>query len=89
VALPDSAAFPSGHATAGVASLGAVAVLAAERLPSQRARALLWSTFVVLGAAVGVSRIVLNVHFVTDVLAGWSLGLAWLAACLLVRDAAR
>ena len=38
VPLPESAAFPSGHATAGVASLGALAVLAAERLPSRRAR---------------------------------------------------
>ena len=32
VELPSSAAFPSGHATHGVASLGAAAVLVAERL---------------------------------------------------------
>jgi membrane-associated phospholipid phosphatase len=37
VTLPASPAFPSGHATAGVASLGARAVLASERLPSRRA----------------------------------------------------
>jgi undecaprenyl-diphosphatase len=86
VELPSSAAFPSGHATSGAASLGAAAVLVAERLPSRRARVWLWSLVVVGGLAVGVSRIVLNVHFVTDVLAGWCLGLAWLAACLSVRD---
>lgn len=85
VPLPESAAFPSGHAAAGAASLGALAVLAADRLPS-RARVWLWSVVVVLGVAIGLSRIVLNVHFVTDVLAGWCLGLAWLAACLLVRS---
>lgn len=89
VPLPDSAAFPSGHATAGVASLGALAVLAGERLPSRRARAWLWGAVVVLGVAIGLSRIALNVHFVTDVLAGWCLGLAWLAACLLGREALR
>ena len=88
VPLPESAAFPSGHATAGVASLGALAVLAAERLP-RRARAWLWAAVVVLGTAIGLSRIALNVHFVTDVLAGWCLGLAWLAACLLGREAIR
>ena len=39
VPLPDSSSFPSGHATAGVASLGAIAVLASERLScSVRAR---------------------------------------------------
>jgi len=86
VALPSSASFPSGHATAGVASLGAAAVLVAERLPSRRARAWLWSVVAVAGVAVGLSRIVLNVHYVTDVLAGWCLGLAWLAACMLVRS---
>jgi undecaprenyl-diphosphatase len=89
VPLPDSAAFPSGHATAGVASLGALAVLAGERLPSRRTRAWLWGAVVVLGVAIGLSRIALNVHFVTDVLAGWCLGLAWLAACLLGREALR
>jgi len=89
VPLPGSAAFPSGHATAGVASLGALAVLAGERLPSRRARAWLWGAVVVLGVAIGLSRIALNVHFVTDVLAGWCLGLAWLAACLLGREALR
>jgi undecaprenyl-diphosphatase len=89
VPLPDSASFPSGHATAGVASLGALAVLVAERLPSPRARAWLWTAVIVLGVAIGLSRIALNVHYVTDVLAGWCLGLAWLAACLLARDAIR
>jgi len=89
VDLPSSAAFPSGHATAGVASLGAAAVLVAERLPSQRARIWLWSAVAVGGVAVGLSRIALNVHYVTDVVAGWCLGLAWLSVCLLARDRMR
>jgi undecaprenyl-diphosphatase len=86
IAVPPSASFPSGHATAGVASLGAAVVLAAERIPSQRARTWLWTLAVIGGLAVGASRIVLDVHYVTDVLAGWCLGLAWLAACLLARE---
>jgi undecaprenyl-diphosphatase len=89
VPLPESFAFPSGHAAAGAASLGAVGVLVAERLPSARARACVWSVVVVVGTAVGLSRIALNVHFVTDVLAGWCFGVAWLASCLLVRDRLR
>ncbi len=89
VALPASASFPSGHATAGIATLGAVAVLVAERLPSAGARRWLWTATVALGLAVGLSRIALGVHYVSDVLAGWCLGLAWLAGCLLVRDAVR
>lgn len=89
IPLPESAAFPSGHATSGAVALGAFAVLAAERMPSRRARACLWAGAVVVGLGVGLSRIALNVHFVTDVLAGWCLGVAWLAACLLVRDRLR
>jgi len=89
VPLPESAAFPSGHAASGAASLGALAVLAAERLSSRRARVWLWSCVAAAGLAVGLSRIALNVHFVTDVLAGWCFGVAWLAACLLVRERLR
>ena len=89
IPLPSSPSFPSGHATTGVASFGALAVLAAERISSRRARVWLWTVFAVIGVSIGASRVVLDVHYVTDVLGGWCLGLAWLAACLLVRDAVR
>ena len=86
VPLPGSSSFPSGHAASGAAGLGAIAILAAERLPSRRARVALWIVVVAGGLAVGLSRIALGVHFVTDVVAGWCFGLAWLVACLLVRS---
>ena len=89
VPLPESFAFPSGHATSGIAAVGALAVIASERIVSRRARVRLWILVAVLAVAIGLSRIALNVHFVTDVLAGWCLGLAWLSACLLARDALR
>lgn len=89
VPLPETASFPSGHATAGIASLGALAVFASERLESRRARVWLWASVAVAGIAVGLSRVALNVHYLTDVLAGWCLGLAWLAGCLLVRERLR
>jgi undecaprenyl-diphosphatase len=89
IPLPESASFPSGHATSGVAALGALTVVLAERLPDRRARTWLWVGAVLVGLSVGLSRIALNVHYVTDVLAGWCFGLAWLSACLLVRERLR
>jgi membrane-associated phospholipid phosphatase len=87
VPLPDSDAFPSGHASGAVVTFGVLATLATERWPA-RAREL-WTAAAVLAFAIGASRVVLGVHFLSDVLAGWALGLAWLAAALLVRPARR
>jgi membrane-associated phospholipid phosphatase len=89
VPLPDSPGFPSGHAAAGLATVGALAVLADERLPSRRARAGLWAATGAVAVAIGLSRMALGVHFASDVLAGWLVGLAWLSCCLLVRERLR
>lgn len=86
VPLPSSDAFPSGHAAGAAATFGLLAVLAADMWPGRRR--FVWVSAVLLALAIGASRVVLNVHFVTDVLAGWCFGLAWLGAALLLREAA-
>jgi len=83
VPLPSSDSFPSGHASGAVVTFGVAAMLGADRWPHQ-AR-LLWALAALLSLAVGASRVVLNVHHVTDVIAGFALGLGWLAGALLVR----
>jgi undecaprenyl-diphosphatase len=73
-----SSSFPSGHATQNAAILPALA-LAAIALGANRRISL---GLAVAGAAlVGASRVFLGVHYPSDVLAGWLLGAAWLAAC--------
>ncbi|MBK7582005.1 MAG: phosphatase PAP2 family protein [Myxococcales bacterium] len=67
--------FPSGHSMAGAAIYGAVAVVAVLRFPRQRVAVVsLCALFV---SAIGLSRIYLGVHYPSDVLAGWALGISW------------
>lgn len=81
IAVPDSSAFPSGHATGAAAVLLLAAVLLA---PAARRTALV-ALACALAVAVGASRVVLGVHWTSDVVAGWALGLAWVGLCLLLR----
>ncbi|MQA87204.1 MAG: phosphatase PAP2 family protein [Streptosporangiales bacterium] len=71
--LPDSPAFPSGHAATSAVFAGVVYLLAAPHLTRRGRRTLavaaLCYTFVV-----GLSRVYLGVHWFTDVVAGWALG---------------
>ena len=78
--LPVSGSFPSGHTATAVVLFGCVAVVALWRTRLPRgARGAVIAAVVAGSVAVGLTRLVLGVHFVTDVVAGWSLGAAWLA----------
>ena len=76
-------AFPSGHATGAATFWLSLAVLAAPRLTRRRRRALLVIA-VLLGLLVALTRVLLGVHYPTDVTAGLLLGWGWVAACTAV-----
>ncbi|MGY1634416.1 phosphatase PAP2 family protein [Geodermatophilus sp. SYSU D01186] len=80
VGLPSAASWPSGHVAAAVTVYGALAGLAVAYGRSRWR----WATValpVVLGIAVGVSRIYVAAHYPTDVLAGLVLGATWVWIC--------
>ena len=72
-------AFPSGHATDAAAVYGMLAVLLA-RSGRGAARVAAWAGAAALIALVGLSRLYLGVHWLSDVVAGAGLGIAWLLA---------
>ena len=72
----DSLSFPSGHSS-GIATLVTIAlVLAWPRLPG-RQRRLALAAGAALVVLVGLTRMWLGVHFLSDVLGGWAFGVAW------------
>jgi undecaprenyl-diphosphatase len=74
--LVYSASFPSGHAVMTPVVYFTLAVVVAGLEPRRRLRAILPVCAAFLVLAVGTSRVYLGVHWPTDVLAGWALGLA-------------
>ncbi len=80
VAATLGPSFPSGHTSTAAASWAAFA-LVAGRWWGPRAWPALAGAAVGIAVAVGVSRVLLNVHWLTDVLAGLALGWAWFAVC--------
>ena len=77
--------FPSGHSTVSLAVYGALAVILARHVRG-RAKLLVLAAAAVLVGLIGFSRLYLGVHFLTDVLAGFAAGTAWLAGCVLALD---
>ncbi len=77
VAHAPGNSFPSGHSLGSIVCYGAVFLVF---LPAARGRWRPWfaTLTAVLVAAIGFSRTLLGVHYVSDVIGGWAIGIAWL-----------
>jgi membrane-associated phospholipid phosphatase len=72
--------FPSGHSSTAAAFYAALALIL-SRGRSPRVRALLIGGAAAIAAAVASSRVLLDVHWLSDVTAGLALGWGWFALC--------
>ena len=86
VATALGASFPSGHALGSAAFYATAAVLLQ---PYVRRDLLLFLGAVLVAALVAASRVLLGVHYVSDVVAGLLIGLGWAALCTAVFAAWR
>lgn len=88
VTVAGGYSFPSGHALNSMA-FAACAVVLLHPVLARRGRTLLWGLAAAFVLLVGFDRIALGVHYVSDVLAGWTVGLATVLATAAMFDRGR
>jgi undecaprenyl-diphosphatase len=75
--LPASYSFPSGHSLASFCFYGALAAILTARVKNVWLKTIIWTAAAILIALIGISRIYLGVHYPSDVVAGFVVGLIW------------
>ena len=75
--LPASYSFPSGHSLASFCFYGALAAILAARTDKLWLQITVWISAAIMVLLIGISRIYLGVHYPSDVLAGFVVGLIW------------
>jgi undecaprenyl-diphosphatase len=81
-----STSFPSGHSMASSIFYLTMGVLLARTAQRRREKAYFVGSALLITFLIGFSRVYLGVHYPTDVLAGWSAGMAWAMVCWFVAD---
>lgn len=84
--LESSYSFPSGHATISIALYGFIAYVAIRFSQNYVRKVHLFFIAVLLSILVGLSRIVLNEHYLSDVLGGFLVGALWLTVAISVTE---
>jgi undecaprenyl-diphosphatase len=79
--------FPSGHAFGAMVFYGMLAYVLL-RLTPRFHRAIIAAAVLLIGM-IGISRILLQVHYFSDVMAGYAAGAAWLVVCIVVAETLR
>lgn len=74
--------FPSGHAFMSVSFYGLLIWIIMQEVKEKWIRVTLITLLILLMLMIGFSRIYLRVHYVTDVVAGYCMGIIWLLGCL-------
>jgi membrane-associated phospholipid phosphatase len=77
----SGSSFPSGHAAYAVIYPWLAATLAIRLRPGMTRASMLIAAGIALAALIGLSRVYLRVHFLSDVNAGWGLGVSAFAGC--------
>lgn len=78
----ESFSFPSGHAMMSMIVYCLLAVVAYRVFPWVRRHRWITLAAPALSFAIGMTRVYLGVHWMTDVLAGWMFGAWWVALCV-------
>lgn len=84
--LEKTYSFPSGHATVTVALYGFIAYIAIRFSQDFTRQVRILVVTVFFSVLVGLSRIVLNEHYLSDVLGGYLVGALWLTVSISVTE---
>jgi undecaprenyl-diphosphatase len=88
IATAFGKSFPSGHSMSSLICFGALLVVFLPLVP-RRGRPWCVGAVALWVLAIGVSRLALGVHYVSDVIGGYLLGAAWLIGSVAVFEAWR